>query len=121
MTLTVPGACAGVFAVIVVALTMTTFVAAAPPNVTFAPLWKPLPLMVTFFPPDDLPAPGVTEVTVTVFASGVTFTFTDFVSAQPAAVVTVTCSVSVPAPPAVKVMLGEPAPELMLPPLIDQL
>ena len=50
-----------------------------------------------------------------------TFTFADFVSAQPAEVVTMTCRVNVPTGPAVKVMLGVPAPAVMLPPLIDQL
>src|SRR5438874_2390441 len=104
VTPTVPGACAGVFAVMVVALTTITFVAAAPPNVTFAPFWKPLPPMVTFLPPDDLPAPGVTEVTVTMVASGVTFAFPDSVSAQPAALVTVTCGAR--GPPGVTVGLA---------------
>src|SRR5437762_12242992 len=53
LTLTVPGVWAGVFAVIFVELTTTTLVAAEPPNVTVAPLWKPVPLIVTFLPPDD--------------------------------------------------------------------
>src|ERR1041385_472989 len=98
----------------VVALTTTTFVALAPPNVTLAPLWKPVPLMVTFCPPDDGPLGGVTEVTVTLFAvGGVTVMLSDLVSLQPAAVVTVTCRVSVPAAPAVKVMAAVPWPRLM--------
>src|SRR5438105_3190027 len=123
VTLTAPLAWAGVFAVMVLALTTTTFVAVAPPNCTFgprAPLWKPPPLMVTFSPPDEGPLGGVREVTVTLFTSGVTVMFNDFVSAQPAAVVTVTCRVSVPAAPAVKAMAAEPAPRLMMPLVIDQ-
>src|SRR5258706_12160032 len=50
----------------------------------------------------------------------VTVTFADFASEQPAAVVTVTFSVSVPTAPAVKVMLFVPAPPGMEPLVIDQ-
>ena len=50
-TATLPAAWAGVVAVMLVALTRTTLVAAAPPKVTAAPLWKPLPAMVTLVPP----------------------------------------------------------------------
>ena len=52
----------GVVAVIVVALTMLTFVAATPPNVTVAPLWKFEPLIVTAVPPEVLPVFGDTLV-----------------------------------------------------------
>src|SRR2546423_15493546 len=65
VTLTVPAACAGVLAVMLVALTRTTFVAATPPIVTAAPLWKPGPVMVTFVPPATVPNAGAVPVTVT--------------------------------------------------------
>src|SRR4051794_26300392 len=115
VTLTLPEACAGVFAVMLVALTTTTFVAALPPIVTEAPFWKPVPAMVTGVPPFGVPCDGVTEVTVTDGATAVTVTFADFVSEQPALVVTVTLSVSVPAAPAVKVMLLVPLPPVIVP------
>src|SRR3954454_9263685 len=121
VTLTEPPAWAGVFAVMVVALTTTTFVAAAPPKVTVAPVTKPLPLIVTAWPPVVLPAGGVTEVTVMGGGGTVTLTFADLVSLQPADVVTVTGKVSVPAVPAVYVMLLVPVPPVMVPLVIDQL
>src|SRR5205823_5206520 len=49
----------------------------------------------------------------------VTVTFADFVSLQPAVVVTVTWSVSVPTMPAVKLMLLVPLPLLIVPLVID--
>src|SRR5689334_15102239 len=96
-----------------VALTRTTFVAAAPPKVTAAPLWKPLPAMVTFVPPAAAPAAGETLVTVTDGGAAVTVTLADLASEQPAAVVTVTLRVSVPAAPAVKPIVRVPLPELI--------
>src|SRR3954454_6591098 len=92
---------------------MTTFVAAAPPKVTPAPALKPEPLIVTAEPPAMVPPVGETEVTVT--GEAITLMFADFVSEQPAEVVTVTCSDIVPIAPAVKVMLAVPAPAVMVP------
>jgi len=63
-TFTAPAACAGVVAVICVALTTTTFVAPAPPNVTVAPVAKFVPVMVTAVPPAVGPLFGLTPVTV---------------------------------------------------------
>src|SRR6266511_4095855 len=97
-----------------VALTRTTFVAAAPPKVTVAPLWKPVPEIVTLVPPAARPAGGVTPVTVT-DDGAVTVTLADFASVQPAAVVTVTLRMSVPAAPAVKPIVRVPLPELIVP------
>src|SRR5690349_4533280 len=119
--LTAPLACAGVLAVMVVALTTTTLVAFAPPKTTLAPLWNPPPLMVTGWPPDDGPFGGVTAVTVTLFASGVTVTLIEFVAGQLLLPVMSTCNVSVPAVPAVKVMLFVPMPAVMVPLVMDQL
>ena len=50
-TFTAPAACAGVIAVMVVALTTTTLVAAVPPNVTAVAPVKLVPVMVTLVPP----------------------------------------------------------------------
>jgi hypothetical protein len=55
VTPTVAAAWAGVMAVILVASTTTTLVAALPPMVIVAPLWKPVPLMVTDVPPIHRP------------------------------------------------------------------
>src|SRR4051812_14117436 len=107
VTFTAPAACAGVFAVICVALTTTTLVAAEPPKVTVAPLLKPVPAIVTDVPPRVVPLGGVTEVTVTGGGAAVTVTDADFVSEQPD-LVTVALRVRVPAVPAVKVMLAVP-------------
>ena len=49
-TSTAPAACAGVVAEIELLLTVT-LVAATAPNVTDAPCWNPLPVMVTAVPP----------------------------------------------------------------------
>jgi hypothetical protein len=51
-------------AVIVVLFVTTTLVAAAPPNVTVAPLAKLVPVMVTAVPPAVVPLAGLTLVTV---------------------------------------------------------
>ena len=103
---------------IFVELTTTTLVAATPPKVTVAPLRKPVPLIVTDVPPDDEPLDGVTFVTVT---RSTTLTLADFVSEQPLLFVTVVVSVSVPAEPAVNVIALVPLPDVIVPPLIDQL
>ncbi len=50
--------------VIVVPFTTVTPVAAVPPNVTVAPLTKPVPVIVTAVPPATAPVGGATEVTV---------------------------------------------------------
>ena len=95
-------------------LTTTTLVAADPPKVTVAPALKPVPLIVTAEPPAMVPPVGETDVTVT-GETPVTVTFADLASLQPADVVTVTLRVSVPAAPAVKVMLLVPAPAVIVP------
>src|SRR5438045_9706256 len=115
---TVPAACGAVFAVIFMALFTTTFVAAVPPIVTTGPLWKPLPVMVTAVPPLNGPIAGLMAVTAT---AGSTVTFTDFVSAQPADVVTVTLRDSVPTAPAVKLIFEVPLPPVIVPFVIPQL
>ena len=55
---------AGVVHVIEVAETTETLVAAVPPNVTVAPVTKPVPLTVTAVPPAAGPLPGLTLATV---------------------------------------------------------
>jgi hypothetical protein len=62
-TLTAPAACAVVTPVMVVALSVAT-VSGAPPNDTVALVWKPVPEIVTEFPPAVEPLFGVTELTV---------------------------------------------------------
>ena len=64
MTLTAPAAPTGVVAVIVVAFTTETDVAATPPNVTLVVPVKVVPVMVTLVPPRAEPEFGLTEVTV---------------------------------------------------------
>ena len=64
VTVTEPAVPAGVVAVICVALTTTTFVAAAEPNVTVAPAAKFVPIIVTDVPPPAGPLFGLTLVTV---------------------------------------------------------
>ena len=63
-TVTAPAARAGVTALIVVALTTLTFVAALPPNVIVAPEEKFVPVMLTDVPPAVVPELGETDVTV---------------------------------------------------------
>jgi hypothetical protein len=58
-TFLAPGVPAGVVAVIVVAVTEFT-VAAAPPIVTVAPDWKPVPVIVIAVPPSAGPELGET-------------------------------------------------------------
>src|SRR5262249_23978754 len=64
VTLAAPAACAGEVAVIVVALTTVTAVAAVPPTVTVAPARKPVPVIVRLVPPLVDPDVGATPVTV---------------------------------------------------------
>jgi hypothetical protein len=64
VTVTAPALPAGVVAVIWVALTTTTLVAAAAPNVTVAPVAKFVPVIVTAVPPAVEPLFGDTLVTV---------------------------------------------------------
>jgi hypothetical protein len=64
ITSTRPVACAGVTAVMVVALMTVTPVAAPPPNVTLVALVKLVPVMVTAVPPSVDPLLGLTPVTV---------------------------------------------------------
>ena len=62
-TVTAPALPAGVVAVIVVAFTTATLVAAAVPNFTVAPDAKLVPVIVTAVPPGVEPAFGDTLVT----------------------------------------------------------
>jgi hypothetical protein len=64
VTVTAPALPAGVVAVIVVAFTTVTPVAAAPPNVTVAPEAKFVPVIVTDVPPAVVPLFGLTLLTV---------------------------------------------------------
>src|SRR5713226_313621 len=64
VTVTAPTLPAGVVAVIWVPLTTTTFVAAALPNVTVAPVAKFVPVIVTAVPPATGPLFGDTLLTV---------------------------------------------------------
>jgi hypothetical protein len=64
VTVTAPALPAGVVAVIDVLLTTTTFVAAALPNVTVAPVAKFVPVMVIAVPPVVGPLFGLTLATV---------------------------------------------------------
>jgi hypothetical protein len=64
VTVTAPAVPTGVVAVIVVAFTTTTLVAAALPNVTVAPVTKLVPVIVTAVPPAVDPLLGLTLVTV---------------------------------------------------------
>jgi uncharacterized protein (UPF0333 family) len=63
-TVAAPALPAGVVAVIVVAFTTTTFIAAVPPNVTVAPVTKFVPVIVTEVPPAVDPEFGLTLPTV---------------------------------------------------------
>src|SRR5436190_406109 len=60
VTFTDPPACAGVMAVIDVASTTTTLVAAVPPKVTVAPATKLVPVMLTALLPSVVPDAGLT-------------------------------------------------------------
>jgi len=62
-TLTAPAACAVVVPVIEVGSTVET-VSVEPPKLIVAPVWNPLPLMVTAVPPTAGPLVGATELTV---------------------------------------------------------
>ena len=62
--MTAPAAWAGVVAVMEVALTTFTPVAAVPPKLTVAPAKNPVPVMVTAVPPEAEPVVGETAVTV---------------------------------------------------------
>ncbi len=58
-TSTAPAACAGVVAVMVVALTTVTLVAGTPPNVTAVAPVRLVPVMVTLVPPTVVPLVGL--------------------------------------------------------------
>ena len=94
VTVTAPALPAGVVAVICVPLTTTTFVAAAPPNVTVAPAAKFVPAIVTAVPPAVGPLLGVTLLTV-----GVS-TYVNPLARLPLCPLTVTVTVTAPALPA---------------------
>jgi hypothetical protein len=68
VTVTAPALPAGVVAVICVALTTTTLVAAVAPNVTVAPMAKLVPVIVTAVPPAVGPLFGDTLLTVGITA-----------------------------------------------------
>lgn len=61
---TTPAACCGVMAVMLVALTTVTPVAAVPPMATVAPVRKLVPVRVTAIPPAVVPDVGATAVNV---------------------------------------------------------
>jgi hypothetical protein len=63
-TLTGPAAWTGAVAVIDVALTTVTLVAAVPPNFTVAPERNPVPVIVVAVPPAAGPEAGAIDVTV---------------------------------------------------------
>jgi hypothetical protein len=71
-TLAAPGAPAGVVAVIEVALTTVTPVAAAPPIVTDVAPVRFVPVIVTEVPPRVIPVAGDTAITVGTGVGGVT-------------------------------------------------
>jgi hypothetical protein len=58
---TLPAACAAVVAVRSELEMNVTFVAAAPPRDTVAPLANPEPLITTGVPPDAVPTAGLTD------------------------------------------------------------
>src|SRR2546425_3863650 len=64
MTSATPAGCAGVVALICVALTTLTPVATDPPTVAVAPAAKPVPVIVIGVPPAVVPALGLTALTV---------------------------------------------------------
>ncbi|CAB5004555.1 unannotated protein [freshwater metagenome] len=64
VTFTIPAAPAGAVAVIEVAELTTTFVAELVPNLTVAPLMKPVPVSVTTLPPAAGPRVGLVALTV---------------------------------------------------------
>jgi hypothetical protein len=66
VTVTAPALPAGVVALMVVAFTTATLVAAALPNVTVAPAAKFVPVIVTAVPPANDPLFGLTLLTVAV-------------------------------------------------------
>jgi hypothetical protein len=68
VTVTAPALPAGVVAVIWVALTTTTLVAAVAPNVTVAPVAKFVPVIVTAVPPAVGPLFGAMLLTVGITA-----------------------------------------------------
>jgi hypothetical protein len=94
VTLTAPALPAGVVAVMLVLLTTTTFVAAALPNVTVAPVAKFVPVIVTDVPPATGPLFGLTLLTV-----GVT-TYVYPFARLPLCPLTVTVTVTAPSAPA---------------------
>jgi hypothetical protein len=94
-TLAVPADPAGVVAVMDVALTTETLVAATPPIVTPVAPVNPVPVIVTAVPPAVVPLVGVREVTV---GAGVTYVNSVLAALLPAGVVTTT--LAVPADPA---------------------
>jgi hypothetical protein len=101
VTVTAPALPAGVVAVMLVPLTTVTFVAAALPNVTVAPVAKFVPVIVTAVPPAVDPLVGETLLTVGATAyvnpllrlplSPLTVTVTVTAPALPAGVVHVIC------------------------------
>jgi len=94
VTVTAPALPAGVLAVIWVALTTTTLVAAVAPNVTVAPVAKFVPVIVTAVPPAVGPPMG--EILVT---AGIT-AYVNPLARLPLCPLTVTVTVTAPALPA---------------------
>jgi len=95
VTVAAPAVCAGVVAVICVALATTTFVAALLPNVTVAPDAKFVPVIVTDVPPAVGPLFG--EMLLTVGTTTYVYPFAKLPTSAPGFV---TVTVTAPAVPA---------------------
>jgi hypothetical protein len=122
-TLTSPAAPAGVVAVIEVALTTVTPVAAAPPMVTEVAPVKFVPVIVTEVPPRVDPVAGDTAVTVVAEVGGVTYVNIVFAGFVPPAFVTRT--LAVPGLPAgvvavIEVALTTDTPLAAAPPIVTE-
>jgi hypothetical protein len=110
-TLAAPAAPAGVVAVMVVALTTVTPVAAVPPKVTLVAPVKPVPRMITLVPPAMGPEFGLTEVTVGNWSiDNVNAFVTEF--GTPSVVVSVTAMLKLYIPGVVGVPLKTPPDRL---------
>ena len=117
VTVAAPTLPAGVVAVIVVLFTTATFVAAAPPNVTVAPVAKFVPVIVTAVPPVVDPLFGLTLVTV----GGATYVYPPV--RLPLCPLTVTVTVTAPALPAgvtavIVVLFTTTTPVAAAPPIV---
>jgi len=103
----------------VLPFTTTTFVAKTPPNRTVAPAWNPVPAIDTAVPPDVGPEEGAIDSIVGAAPARIETTLLAGPEVQPARV-SVTCSVRLPAAPAVKVIALPVAVDVIVPPVIVQ-